>query len=153
MHRSSHTRWGLGRDYSNLVLPLQSAMQRGWSENLLAQVGRTSPLRQACRLFSIIHDDKCYFASPQGTKDIVSVLLLSTFLSHTRVNSMHILDSGRSIDLWNYKFISIIQRYCAGGVNLESQRDTWRAEDNQTAWMRCSGLQPLLIRLDLLDLS
>ena len=32
VHRSSHTRWGLGRDYRNLVLPLQSAMQRGWFE-------------------------------------------------------------------------------------------------------------------------
>ena len=30
--RGSHTRWGLRRDYRNLVLPLQSAVQRGWFE-------------------------------------------------------------------------------------------------------------------------
>jgi hypothetical protein len=32
VHRSSHTRWGLGRDYRNLVLPLRSALQRVWFE-------------------------------------------------------------------------------------------------------------------------
>src|SRR5664279_2006471 len=32
VHRGSHTRWGLGRDYRNLVLPLQSAVQGGWFE-------------------------------------------------------------------------------------------------------------------------
>jgi hypothetical protein len=32
VHRRSHTRSGLGRDYMNLALPLQSAIQRGWFE-------------------------------------------------------------------------------------------------------------------------
>src|SRR4051812_19079685 len=50
VHRSSHTRWGLGRDYRNLVLPLLqcNAERLVRTQDLLAQVGRTSPLRQAC---------------------------------------------------------------------------------------------------------
>ena len=51
--RGSHIRWGLGRDYRNLVLPLQSAVQRAWFEDLLAQVGRTSPLHQGLPSYSI----------------------------------------------------------------------------------------------------
>ena len=47
--RSSHTRWGLGKDYTSQALPLQSAMQRlSRTQDLLTQVGSTSPLRQAC---------------------------------------------------------------------------------------------------------
>src|SRR3954466_1364669 len=54
VHRSSHTRWGLGRDYRNLVLPLLrcNAKRLVRTQDLLAQVGRTSPLRQACPLCS-----------------------------------------------------------------------------------------------------
>jgi hypothetical protein len=48
--QSSHTRWGLGSDFMNLVLPLRSAMHRGWLEPRTSwhKWGWLLPLHQAC---------------------------------------------------------------------------------------------------------
>ena len=85
MHRSSHTRWGLGRDYRNLVLPLLqcNAERLVRTQDLLAQVGRTSPPRQACPLF--IYSDKLVKSEPLKFPELKII--------PSKFDSVHLLNS------------------------------------------------------------